>query len=218
MNASFRVPNVAPGDNILLNWHLLNAEERAAAIQASPNMRLTRNPAGSSYTYDEKARPWLHPWRALLAGPRSIAIRPGRVGGIMATIDGVRLDGRSADSATQDPEPLFVLAAADEPNDELESWGCVQVRMDPKTGRMVDPKKHPDAVSIVHVSELDVRYRDGITPDKNNLGRQPLFCILWKDKTTIDRIEQITVHDLRHEFLQPDAKRRGRHFFPGEGV
>jgi hypothetical protein len=126
----------------------------------------------------------------------------------MATINGVPLsDG-----------PLLIIDEKDEPDEELETWGCVQVKCDPVTGLMIDPKKNPDAVSIVHMTALNDRYKDGITPDKNNLGIQPVFIIIWKDAKTIDRVDPYAVHHLKHEFLKPDPKRRGRHFFSGDGV
>lgn len=179
-------------------------------IKADPRVRMQVIPGhGTLIGVDLENTDYVGSFAVSLAALEA-TIGEGYVNEIMPTIDGVGLDGLTAEGAEVD---VPTVSLSDGPNEKLRSWLCLQVQIDPATGRLLDPAKHKDVVTVIHTSLLDPGHRDGGSPDQNHFGRQPIAVIKWEDSTTPIGVWQHVLHDLNHRFIPGAKGARGRHFF-----
>jgi hypothetical protein len=119
---------------------------------------------------------------------------------LVPVINGVRLDGRTSANKTVTTPRLKIKEG---PNADLRSWVCLAAHVG-KDGKLDTKSTTPPALEIVHRKDFDQ-----LLPgqDVNGIGLEALAMIVWSDKATPQRVIQITLHHLKHEF------RNKRHFF-----
>lgn len=193
---------VRKGDPILPAWKRLLEWARQFRLFAGRGVRLTRTPSGTYIVVDAQAAPWDHPFKVLVSGQET-TILPGTVNKLMPTVNGVALDAENA--------PRLRIAGG--PSSELRSWICVQVRVDLKTGAINSDDK--DALTIVHVTDLDPATSEGGSPDDGKgIGLHPLAMLIWNgDKASIKRAHQITHFNQQHRFIAAGDGQPSRHLF-----
>jgi len=179
-------------------------------FRGDPRVRFNVIPGhGTWVTADIEQPGYVGSWAVSLSGMEA-TVGEGYVNNLIATVDGVGLDGKKKDG-TSTTVPSISLS--DGPNAKLRSWLCVQTEIDPKTFKLLNPEEHKDVITIVHVNELDPAHRDGGSPDLNHLGREPIAVIKWQDKATPLGVWQHANSDLHHWFKPGTKGARGRHFF-----
>jgi hypothetical protein len=199
---------VKPGDPITAKlWNALLDWDKESSVMAGPNVRLQRMQRGICVVAEAPSSNWNHPWRCSLTG-FEVKLTAGTVNTLVPRINGVRIDGRDERGKTVTVPPLKIVSG---PGVDLESWVCVQVKVTASSSAM--DEKDKDALTIVHVPDLDPRMIEGGSPDKSGLGLHPLAQILWKDKATPERLFQITHSNLTHRFITARDGQPSRHFF-----
>lgn len=196
-----------PGEMVAPKWNaLIRYLRRITQLRSGREIRMRTGPDGTSIVADRRQAVFTPHFAVRLAGDE-VTIGTGLVNGIVPVISGVQLDGLLPDGKPS-PKPVPKLKVT-EPSAALRSWVCVTVQIDLKTGMMIE--KEP--VGIIHLSDADLRVRNGYSTDIKGQGIYPLAMVVWTDKKTPARVHQITMHDLQHSFLAAGKGLPARHFF-----
>lgn len=201
-----------PGERWLV-WfkRFVNWSRQFRLISADPRIRMNVIPGhGTLISADVEGNGYVGAFPCSLMNETEAIVGEGYVNNLIATIDGIGLDGKDKNGNEVDV-PKVKLDGG--PNEKLRSWLCVQVEIDPKTRQMLDPKEHENVITIIHTNALDPGHKDGGSPDQNHLGREPIAVIKWGDGATPVAIHQHALHDLHHRFVPGLKSARGRHFF-----
>lgn len=157
------------------------------------------------------------PCNLLRSGPRqyiTVGVETGDSlvnGSLIPVINNTPIDGVVSPTKTV-VRPQLDLSAG--PNKDLRSWVCLQAVVDLKTGKLDDKNPFDAPMTITHRNdwdELDPGVDSGF-----GYGLESIAMLIWRDKSTVDRVEQIVMHQIRHDYRPPlKAGRKGRHFFRG---
>lgn len=174
--------------------------------------RLHQSANGRALVADAEAATYRGAFFVSLRGTDEAVISPGRVNGVMPSIDGVRLDGTKVSTGRDDPGGVPKLSLSEGPGEDGYSHVCLSVRMDASTGEF---STAPDAVSIVHLPELDGRLVAGGSIDDPELGGiHPLAEIEWDAAGRAPlRKRQISYFDQEHAFQSGGDGKAARHVF-----
>lgn len=130
-------------------------------------------------------------------------------GSLIPVINDVPIDGVVSPTKTI-PRPQLDLSAG--PNKHLRSWICLQAVVDLKTSKLDEQNPSAKPLTITHRSDWDEL--DPGVDDGRGRGLDAIAMIIWRDRVTVGRIEQVTMHQIRHDYRPPTkAGRKGRHFF-----
>lgn len=192
MIPGFDVPDVRPGDKILPAWRELQRAEKAGRVELGKSIRRRQMPNGVALTCDVRGSQFPHPWKSTLTGLK-VNVRPGLLDVRVPVINGIALDAATA---------AQLDLAGVEPSDELRSFVCLQVTVDPESG-LADPED-PEAIQIIHAGDLS---------PSAEVGLHPLAMIKWRDTVTPSAIFQVAYHNLQHRFYPATAAQSARHVF-----
>ena len=150
--------------------------------------------------------------------PASLEARvtPGRVNGLMPSIEGTGLDGEEIETGKADPKGAPLVKLEGGAAEDGYSYVALRVRVDPGTGEIDLGQLANDAVSVVHVAQLDpaILSGGGGSQDREGVGLEPLAEIEWDDRGQVPRrVRQIVYFDRTHRFLRDGGEGPGRHVF-----
>lgn len=200
MTPGFEVPNVQPGEPILPAWQKLKTAVHGSQVHGSRLLRRRQMPSGTALTVDARGQTWPHPFKCSLAG-QAVAVRAGRVAGIVPRINGIDLEGYDEAGELAGTPPTVPLLGG--PDDRLRSYICIELAVDETTGQVAEDD--PDALTVTH--------RASFESDDPLRGLMPLAEIVWRDEKTPERIFQIVLHNLQHLFVPAAPGRAAKHFF-----
>lgn len=159
----------------------------------------------------------VHPWMPTRRGGR-IVIRPGLVNLLTPYLDGRRLDGLSEEGDPLPEGPPALRIDPDLYDEEGRSWGCLRARVDPETGRLLEPAD--GGLTIVQVARLspdgsNELASDGGSPDDGTGGGlAPLFILKRpRESRSLGTAVPYAQRNIAHRWVAGGDGRRARHFF-----
>lgn len=198
---------VTPGQPIQADtW---DAGMRFAAncrLMAGKNCYLTQTSIGTIINFRETRSPRIHPFRVTM-NEDSVAVEPGLVNQVMATIDDEPLDA-------DDPPELDISKPQFDKNGR--GWICIEIAC--KTDWSVD------TVEITQVADLESVDGSEMAQPTISLGGAPnlkgrrarwAIAMLRQRKDGVVKLYQAVMHDLQHRVhTEGDGSTdAGRHFF-----
>jgi hypothetical protein len=197
-----------PGERVAPKWDaLIRYLRRITQLRAGRDVRLKTGPDGTSIVADAPGALFVPHFKVSLQGQLA-RVNPGLISGRMPLVSGVRLDGKTVDGKLDKPVPGLPLTGG--PTADLRSWVVVTVRVDPATGLLAEAE---ESLGIAHRNDVLVRLANGYCVDESGAGFYPLALLIWRDKRTVMRVHQNTMHDLQHAFVRGVGGRPARHYF-----
>jgi len=198
-----------PGELIAPKWEqLLRYLRRLTQLRRGNGVRIKAGPDGTSVVSDARAVRFVPHFAVRIGRADEVHVRLGLVNGQVPTLDGVRIDGLTEDGQPS-PKPVPALSIKEGADDSLRSWVCIVVQIDPATGEWIE--KEP--LKIEHRADVPARLRNGYSMDEKGTGIYPLALLVWRDRKTLGRIHQVTMHDLQHAYRPAKAPLPARHYF-----
>lgn len=198
------------GDLILPKWNaFLDFLDRTVRVVRGEGVRMRHLPSGGLYIYaDDNFNPWACPFK-VSAGTDGARVREGTLNGLVPRIAGVPINGVD-DEGNRVEVPLVELT----PKAGGKSYVALRLVFKEEPVE-VDPAD-PEALTIVEVAELPELFTQGgsvVSDDNSTL--YPLAVIYWNDDGDIERVFQITHHNLTHRFVNGSAQAGtpSRHLF-----
>lgn len=196
---------VKPWAQRLLAW-----AESLDVVLGGEGLQKTVTPNGTDVTY-VAATHWAHPFQ-VFASTEAAVVSMGEVNSLVPRIGDVGLDQRDKNGKEVDAPSLEIST----PEDGRSSWVCLQAKVDPETGELLDPEGDKWPLEIVYRTELPPSIRQGGSEDEANAAIFPLAILKWSiDGASLADIFQIVHHNLGHRFLPAKGSGPGRHFFWG---
>lgn len=196
---------VRGGDLVLPAWNKLVAFMAANRIRAGDGVVISRSPLGVLISAKRNLSSFRGAFRISFEGEK-IKVGRGFVNGLEPLIEKIPITGT-------DKLPPPSLALKEDKFDETgRSWICIIGKVDPKSGRIVEPKKGTDGKTSGKL-ELWIEQRDNRTDPDDLLAIKPIAMLKRpaKEKKGFGTLHQIALFDYQHR--SAFQNKRWRHFF-----
>lgn len=179
-------------------------------LQSGNGIRVHHSVEGSVVIAERRGGAFRGSFGIRLAGGLRFSCEFGAVGGIVPQIQGVSLDGKNGRG---DKAAVPVVQMESGPNEQMRSWACLQVALDPASRSMIEQGQ--DMPTIVHRNDVHIHFKNGYwVNSEDNLGCYPLAMFVWRNETSVEMAHQIVFFNQRHFFRPASGSgMRGGHYF-----
>lgn len=192
--------DVRRGDLVMPAWRKLLDVLRSFRLRAGPGVLLRRSSLGVLVSSRAAVRGFSGSFPVNLQGD-SAKVGEGYVSGLLPLIEEVPILGTE-----KVPQPSLKLRA-DRFDDTGRSWICIVGKVDPETGKIIQPVKGKGKL------ELQIEQRDSLTDEDDTLAIKAIAMLKRpaKEKQGFGTMHQIAMFDYQHWSAKQNE--RWRHFF-----
>jgi len=191
---------VKPGDLVLPAWQKLLKFLQSSQIRAGDGVLISRSPVGVVISAKPSKVNFRGAFTTVLTADQ-VKVGKGYVNGLEPLMGKIPITG-----SDKDPQPSLTLKE-DKFDETGRSWICIIGRVDPKTGKIIEPVKGKGKL------ELWIEQRDSRTDEDDTLAIKPIAMLKRpaKEKTGLGTLHQIALFDYQHRSVFQNKK--WRHFF-----